>query len=400
MKIIHCADIHLGVERGPLDKSGIPGRVLDFLESLDSMIDFAIEENVDLILIAGDIFHTNNPNQMLTNLFAKRLHTMAEHCPVVVLVGNHDTPGPLHRKTSIDVFSVIEMSNVYIGNKFETLIIRTKSGDIQVTTFPYPTRHLVTPSSYKELINKEEYPERILEIFDELRCTIKTGIPAIFLGHFTVTGSRYGSERPLIVGNEAEVDLLAVLTHENEPETVWDYYALGHLHYHQEVFGDPPVVYSGSLDRVDFGEENDDKGFVLIDINDEQEVAWEFISVDPRPMVTLRIDLTGKKRVAKIIEKAIMNANLEGAIVRVVIDVDNSALVASEDVLRLLEEARVYWVHSVNINVPREITMRLELDKPVNAYSKTELLGIYFGTQDIDDPKILELADSIMREVD
>lgn len=407
MKIIHCADLHIGLENGPIDKETMfPLRVQDFLDSFDAMVAFAIQEEVDAILIAGDIFHRNNPNPMLLNAFASRISEVAESLPVVILVGNHDTPGPLHRRSSVDVFGELRLPNVYLGNKFETVVVKTKSGSLQVTTFPYPTRHIVSDGS---LVSWEDYHERVRDVLIRLRQDIDVSIPSVFLGHFTVSGSKFGSERPLIIGNDAEVDIFELLNWEPGDGPVlslWDYFALGHIHYHQEVFDSPPIIYAGSLDRVDFGDEGVHKGFVLVNISKTEDKAvhfytsWEFIDVDARPMKTVEINAVGQKRPYKKITDVVSKIDIDGAIVKALIEVDTKASVPLEEFTKLLYEQGAKWVVGVSIKTPIDTTTRLDGDRSASSYTNVELLEVYF--QDVEDDaeynELMDLAEDIMSE--
>lgn len=408
MKIIHCADLHLGIERGPIDQeTKIPGRILDFLESFDVLIDFVLENCVDVLLIAGDVFHTHNPSPMLLDAFASKISKVATVCSVVILVGNHDTAGPLYKKSAVSIFGELNIDNVYLGNKFETLNVETAAGILQVSTFPYPSRHLLSMDA--ALISWDDYQTEIHKQLITIRKDIDVTLPAVFLGHFSITGSVYGSERAMLLGQDAEVDIFDLLNWDpgdGPINCIWDYIALGHIHHHQEVLDKPPVVYAGSLDRVDFGEEKDDKGFIVVDINLDdtgktlqKSVDWEFISVDPRPMLTVTIDAVDKQQPRNYIVSQLNTFDVTDAIVRVVVNVTNALDASSEELTNLLYKNGAYWVRSVNVKVPVEVTVRFELDKPAAAYSEFELLELFLDTSNITDDEfndLLDLAEDIM----
>lgn len=413
IKIVHFADFHLGIEKGPLDaETRISGRILDFLDSLDSMVDFVEDEKVDLVVFAGDAFHTSSPNQTHVNMFAQRIQRLSRLCKVVLVPGNHDMPGPLHKNTSVDIFGSLAVDNVYLGDTYGTLLLDLNGEALQVTTFPYPTRHIVTKKG-KPLIDKEEYPKRVAEIIGELRSEVDITIPAIFVGHFSVTGSKYGSERKMIVGTEAEVDVMDLLnwTPGDGPIIcIWDYFALGHIHYHQEVFDDPPVVYSGSLERVDFGEENQDKGFVYIEIEEKEGekgsdkiVTWEFVDVDARPMVTIEIDVAGKKSIRKLIAAELDKYDLEDTIVRITIHTDDNSAGTADAVYRMLSKRGVYYVSSFSLKITDTRTTRFNLEKPISEHDEEELLELYFQGNDVDGEElddIIDIAFDIIEEVE
>src|SRR5205823_2381761 len=115
-----------------------------------------------------------------------------------------------------------------------------------------------------------------------------SNVPRVLTGHFTVMGSVPGSERNVMVGRDFAIPLGEL------SDPVWDYVALGHVHKHQNLTaghrGMPPVVYSGSMERIDFGEEADEKGFCWVEL-ERGTTSWQFVPVRARPFVTLSIDV-------------------------------------------------------------------------------------------------------------
>lgn len=148
----------------------------------------------------------------------------------------------------------------------------------------------------------------------------------------------------------------------------FDYIALGHIHKHQHVGpGQPPIVYSGSLERVDFGEEHEAKGFIVIEIGQgtrgDRPVTWTFHPVASRPFVTLRITV-GDDAPLEDIRRAIAHrADLRDAIVRAFIKLppEGNARVQLAEVRRLLIEAGAAHVGQVQAEVERQVRIRLSL---------------------------------------
>ena len=87
-------------------------------------------------------------------------------------------------------------------------------------------------------------------------------LPAVLTAHLSVSGAKHGSEQRVMIGRDVVVmkSLLA--------DPTWDYVALGHIQKHQELNNGhrPPIVYPGSLERIDFGEEGERKGFVMVQL--------------------------------------------------------------------------------------------------------------------------------------
>jgi exonuclease SbcD len=238
--------------------------------------------------------------------------------------------------------------------------------------------------------------EHILSLSDQ----IDVDYPAILAGHFTVTGSLYGLERMLAIDDAAEVNLDIL-------GGIWDYVALGHIHIHQDLnLGNdgPPVVYSGSLERVDFGDEEDSKGFVWCEVSDDK-VEYEFVEVDARPYVTIRVNTVKKSDPSKYVLSKIRKLDLEHAIVRVIIRVTKyqAPNIRMDAIRKSLERQNAHYIQAVTLDVEHKTVARLDLDKPIESYDNIELLEIYFGEQNIKGKKLkglMALAIDIMEEVD
>jgi exonuclease SbcD len=137
--------------------------------------------------------------------------------------------------------------------------------------------------------------ERVVAALEAEAATLDPAMPAVLMGHLSLSGASYGSEQSIMLGQDL------VLSRGDLQPASFDYIALGHIHKHQQVGpSTPPAVYSGSLERVDFGEEREDKGFVLIEITPgakgERAVRWAFRPVAARPFVTLLLDIGAPSR--------------------------------------------------------------------------------------------------------
>ena len=129
MKILHFADLHLGVETyGRLDPAtGLSSRLLDFLNVLDQVVDFAIENRVDLVLFCGDAYRSREPTQTHQREFARRINRLSTSgIPIFLLVGNHDLPNAIGRATTTEIFDTLAVRNVYVSNRPDVYRIPTK----------------------------------------------------------------------------------------------------------------------------------------------------------------------------------------------------------------------------------------------------------------------------------
>jgi exonuclease SbcD len=174
----------------------------------------------------------------------------------------------------------------------------------------------------------------------------------------------------------------------------WDYVALGHVHKHQNLTkgqaGLPPVVYSGSIERIDFGEEGDPKGFCWLEL-ERGNVNWEFIKLDARPFVTLSADLRESDNPTDKVLKLIARHDLEGAVVRLLLDMtpEVEAHFNENTVKDELKQAGVYQLAGIRKQI--EQTIRARLGASPEGLTNPELLERYFLSKEIPADRREEL---------
>lgn len=289
MKILHFADLHLGVETyGHLDPAtGLSSRLLDFLNALDQVVDFAIENKVDLVLFCGDAYRSREPTQTHQREFAKRINRLSTSgIPIFLLVGNHDLPNAIGRATTTEIFDTLAVRNVYVSNRPEIYRIPTNSGTVQIVSLPWLRRSALLTREETKNLTLDQINQRLEQALSSVIVAdiakLAPELPAILAAHVWVSGAQVGSERSMVIGQEHALLLSDVAN------PAFDYIALGHIHKHQVLNSDPPVVYPGSLERLDFGEEKDDKGFYLVEIDPSKEKGGRVISFDFHPVTGRR----------------------------------------------------------------------------------------------------------------
>ena len=297
MKILHFADLHLGVETyGHTDPTtGLSTRLTDFLASLDRLVDYAIENEVDLVIFCGDAYKTREPTQTQQREFARRINRLSSNdIPTFLLVGNHDLPNAIGRATSTEIFDTLSVKNVFVSNRPDVYKIPTRSGPLQVASLPWLRRSVLLSREETKNLNFEQMKEKLQQA---LTSAIEVNIskldpelPAILAAHVWVAGSQVGTEKQMTIGQEH------VLLFSSMAKPAFDYIALGHIHRHQVLSENPPAAYAGSLARLDFGDENDEKGFYLVDIETgkgggQRQVSFEFQPVEGRRFLTIEAAL-------------------------------------------------------------------------------------------------------------
>ncbi|MFC1941411.1 exonuclease SbcCD subunit D [Chloroflexota bacterium] len=297
MKILHFADLHLGVESyGRIDPTtGISSRFLDFLSVLDQVVDYALESRVDLVLFCGDAYKSREPTQTQQREFAQRINRLsANGIPIFLLVGNHDLPNAIGKATTIEIFGTLAVKDVYVSNRPDIYRIPTKSGTIQIASLPWLRRSVLLTKEETKNLDFEQINQKLQQVLTNVIATHATkldpALPSILAAHVWVAGAKVGSERLMTIGQEHALLL------SNVANPAFDYIALGHIHKQQALSQDPPVVYAGSLERLDFGEEEDDKGFCVVEIELDQvtasrRVSFDFHPVNGRRFLTINADI-------------------------------------------------------------------------------------------------------------
>jgi len=297
LKILHFADLHLGVETyGRTDPTtGLSTRLLDFLTSLDNVVDYAIENKVDLVIFCGDAYKTREPTQTQQREFARRINRLSSNdIPIFLLVGNHDLPNAIGRATSTEIFDTLSVKNVYVSNRPEIHNIPTRSGTVQVASLPWLRRGALLSRDDTRNLDFEQMKERLQQaLTGAIECHVSkldSSLPTILAAHVWVAGSQVGTERQMTIGQEH------VLLLSNVANPAFDYIALGHIHKHQVLSENPPVVYAGSLSRLDFSDEADEKGFYLVEIepdkaSGQRQVSFGFHPLEGRHFLTVEVAL-------------------------------------------------------------------------------------------------------------
>lgn len=295
IKFIHLSDIHIGVETHGKTSSvtGRNTRLEDVLRSLDSVFDTAIRESVDLVLIAGDVFHRENPHPTEETEFAKRIATLVEKgkSKVVIALGNHDYPSSFGRAAAVEIFPALNMSGVFISRKPDIFPVITKRGPVQVACLPWVGRGvLLTKEEYKSLPPEAlqlEIEKRLIGIIRGLAERVDSSSPAIFLGHVALRDAKLsGTEMTTLLSLEPTVPRSELAN------PAFSYVALGHVHRFQVLNEGyrPPIVYSGSIERIDFTEEKEKKGFIIGELfkgDGRWECQFEFRETPARRFLTI-----------------------------------------------------------------------------------------------------------------
>ncbi len=409
MKILHFSDLHLGVETygHTVPETGLSSRLHDILSAFDRLVDYALENRVDLVIFCGDTYKTREPGQTQQREFARRLSRLsAGGIPTFLLIGNHDLPNAFGRATATEIFDTLAVKNVYVSNKPGVYRIPTAGGTVQVVSLPWPRRSALLGREEARNLNLEQIKERLQQALTAAievnAARLDPSLPAVLAAHVWVTGATVGSEKMMTIGQEPAL----LLSNVARPE--FDYVALGHIHRHQVLSESPPVVYAGSLESLDFNDEDDEKGFYLVDIETGERagprrVSFDFHPVQGRRFVTVDAtvgpeDIDPTATVLKAI--SVRAEEIKGAIVR--LNVTLPAYVEGHlsyaDIRNALKDASYFTVAR---DVQREARRRLGTQAAAEEITPLDALKAYLDSEKVSPERakvLLEYGEKLIRE--
>ncbi len=349
LKILHFSDIHMGSGfiHGRINPAtGLNTRLEDFEATLGRCIDRAIALPVDLVLFGGDAFPDATPPPYVAEAFANQFRRLVDaQIPTVLLVGNHDQHTQGQGGASLCIYRSLGGPGGGGGARRTTHRIPTRQGPVQVITLPWLTRSTLLTRPDAEGLSMGEVGQLLGEklrvaLEGEIR-QLDPQLPTILLAHLMADTARFGAERFLAVGKGFTVPL-TLLTRD-----CFDYVALGHVHRHQILSEQPPVVYPGSIERVDFSEEKEDKGYVLVTLQKGQAQV-EFCPLPTRAFRTIEVDVSKAQQPQAQLLKKLKSDLITDAVVRLIYRIRSEQLeqVDIAELHQALASAHSYTIHA------------------------------------------------------
>ncbi|MEP6756188.1 MAG: exonuclease SbcCD subunit D [Chthonomonadales bacterium] len=403
IRVLHFADTHFGVEiYGRLDPAtGTQTRLEDFKRSLMSAIDAALAEGIDLAVFAGDAYKGRDPSQTHQRAFAECLRKLTSAgVPVVLLVGNHDIPQIRGRATAIEIYRTLGVELMHVISSPEVITVDTARGKVQIAGMPFLVKGFALAKEDSVGKSPDDVRDMIESIyatqFDRLAKACDPTLPTICMGHFWVTTAKLSDWQTGYFNNtepKVSIELL------RKPE--FDYVALGHIHKHQDLNpnGYPSVVYSGSPDCIDFGERDEVKGFVIVQLA-RNATTWNFHEIEGRrAFLDIGVNAISDDPTEDVLA-AIRKENIVGSVVRLTIRIAEEALplLRENEIRAALADAR--YIAGIRRQVQRTSTSRSrELTEGLDPMSA---LGHYFDQDEkwkSRKPELLELAATLVAQL-
>ncbi|MGH3760756.1 exonuclease SbcCD subunit D [Actinophytocola sp.] len=386
MRILHTADWHVGkvLKNQP--------RLDEQRAVLADLVRIAGEEDVDLVVVAGDLFETSAPTPQAQSLVMKTLMALrggagADGRQVVALAGNHD-----NQRLVQEVYAPVlgELGIHVIGTPRRpdsggTLTLDTRSGERAVVAALPFLSHRVAVRAAEVLLHdpgrhNQDYANRVKAIIDVL-CQGFTGDTVNLVAtHATLLGGRWGGgERAVqtLLGYEVPPDTFPPSTH---------YAALGHLHRYQQIGGPCPIAYSGSPIALDFGEEANEPVALIVHATPDSRAKIRPVPLTGgRPLATLRGTLD---------EVVAAGEEAGDAFLRVVLTQKASA--------GLADLVREKLPNTLEVQIDEKFRARVDGGGAVRTRigrSPTDLFADFLAEKEIEDPRLGTMFAELLDDV-
>lgn len=420
MKLLHFADAHIDMANyGRHDPAtGLPLRVLDFLKSLDTIVETAINEKVDMVIFAGDAYKDRSPAPTFQREWGRRIIRLSQAgIPTFLLVGNHDMSPAVGRAHAVQEFDTLQIPHVRVLQQPGFLSADELGLPVQMIAIPYISRSglmaalEVSGADRAEVFSEIE--KRLTDLLMEWLENADQSLPVILTAHASVQGASYGSERTVMLGSDFVLPASLV------KDKRLDYVALGHIHKPQNLNGPgpdpkdstpyahPPVIYPGSIERVDFGEAKDDKFFVIAEVEKGQtRVEWRKLAgvrsfIDRRAVlgpVLSGAEGSGENVTETLIAALPQAKMLEGAIVRLTVEYPREWDTLIDDAALRKHAEDAFEFHLVK-RPQFEARIRIAEGQVVSSLGPLDLLDQYWRAAKVDKAEDVEALQKLAQEI-
>ena len=382
IKILHFADAHIDMAgQGRHDPdTGLPLRVIDFLKALDTIVDAAIDEKVDLVLFAGDAYKDRTPVPTFQREWGRRILRLSQAgIPTVLLVGNHDLSPAAGRAHALQEFETLQIPNVTVVSRTCLLGPEQLGGlPLQIVGAPWVSRSaLMARLEMKSAQVADIYAaieQRLGMIIGEILEELDPGLPTILAAHASVQGAVFGSERSVMLGSDLALSSSLV----GDPRL--DYVALGHIHKAQDLgkSGHHPIIYPGSIEKVDWGEAHDEKHYIVAHLEKGRRTEVEWRKLEGRPFIDLSASLNPGCDVMAELNRVLPGRDVvKDAAVRLVVELPRDLESQIDEPALRLYMADAFEFHFVR-KPQAETRLRLDTGQMISSLSAVDLVDLYW----------------------
>jgi exonuclease SbcD len=395
-RIVCVGDVHEGINFGfNIDaETGISKRALDIHNNFSRTAQYAIENGARLFVILGDMFDRTHVSPTFRELIRKDVIEPLEKegIEVWILAGNHDQPHGDKKGTSIDDFRGYANVKVFRNPAVEEVDVDGKRMGFIIMPYLHPEHiaNLVKEREGSDISREQMFlvGQRLLKQWIANRCEELDTDYKILLGHYYLEGARLRETKsPEVLPDEFK------FTRDMVPESL-DLALFGHVHLHQVMEGAPEFVYTGAIERIDWGERDDDKGFVVI--SPDFKGLWAFVELPVRDMVKISLEIASGEDATEKILTAIPE-NVEEKMFRLEITLDEGGRERVSE-SRISEKLKGSFYYDVKWKE----RMKEKLGYAEFTMNPYELLRTFLKTNYGDHPeyeRLLKEGESILSEV-
>lgn len=278
MKILHTSDWHIG--RKLYDKS-FDETLQEFFKWLKDTI---MEQKIDILIVAGDIFNNPFPSTSSLSLYYNTLYELSKTSlkQIIITGGNHDSISTLNAPKELLNILNISVIGGYTDNIDEFIIEIKENNETKLVVCAVPflrerdVRTSFSGNNYKERI--KQISEGISNFYNEIAQKANyfkdKNIPIIATGHLFVNdiSEMPDEEKKIFIGG------LQQLSFKQLPQ-FFDYFALGHIHKPYKIGGLENVRYSGSPIHLNFGEKNNKSQVVIVDFSKKMIIQIIYVPI-------------------------------------------------------------------------------------------------------------------------
>lgn len=348
MTIIHFSDTHLGFnDLDIVNDSGINQREADFYDAFTQVIDAIVETKPDYVIHTGDLFHRPHPSNRAISFCLTQLKRLSvAKIETIIIAGNHSTPRTRSASPILAALRTLDHMHPVFEEKYE----KVKFNDINFHCIPH--------------INDEE---NNLAAIEACEASVDENKRNIMMLHCSV-GAQFMMEE---YGER-------VYPKEKEPLfKQMDYVALGHWHGFGSVGKHPNVYYAGSIERTSSGDTRNEKGYVLVTLEDSIDIAFHPICI--RPSHRIRIDAQTLEDIFDELRSLALSLEIEGALLTITLEnlsATQSINIANSDIEECFPTA-------MNVQIQRKFrrSVASAATESVNAASLQEYFGAFLQEQ-------------------
>ena len=302
MKIIHFSDTHLGFsDLDVADDAGINQREADFYKAFADVIDAIIVAKPDYVIHTGDLFHRASPsNRAITVALMQLKRLESASIPFVIIAGNHSTPRTTNSSPILEVLETLDNVHAVFRQRYEPVVFE----DIVFHALPHINDERIIPDE-----------------LDKMEAAIAPDKRNILMMHASVGAHYLMHEFGEWVYPKEREDIFGQM----------DYVALGHWHGFGAVGTYPHVYYAGSTERTSSSDKREDKGYVVLELDDALNVTHQTIPLRP----SLQFDIDAERYEEEItaldlsgVQDALVEVRLYNLSASSSIDITNQAITA------------------------------------------------------------------------